>query len=246
MLTSMDDVALGRRFRALRHRLGWRQADVGIAAGLSQDTVSRTEVGRIETVSIPALRRHARALGAELRISLWFRGAELDRLMDEGHAALVGAIIARLESLGWETRPEVTFAVYAERGSIDVVAWHAATRTLLVVEVKTELVSIEETLRRLDVKVRNVAEVVSERFGWRPLRVARLLVLPDDTTTRSHVRRHDAVLLRAFPLRGPRIRAWLREPSGAVGGLLFAPYTRGARTRRPASARKRVHRRSSA
>jgi transcriptional regulator with XRE-family HTH domain len=239
----MDDVALGRRFRALRHRLGWRQADVGASAELSQGTISRTERGQIEDVSIPALRRHAKALGAELRISLWFRGAELDRLMDEGHAALVGAIIARLEVLGWETRPEVTFAVYPDRGSMDVVAWHAATRTLLVIEVKTELVSIEETLRRLDVKVRNAAKVVSKRFGWEPLRVAHLLVLPDDTTTRTQVQRHDAVLRRAFPLRGPRLRSWLREPSGAMGGLLFAPYTREARTRRPASARKRVRRR---
>lgn len=239
----MDDVALGRRFRALRHRLGRRQEDLGAGAGLSQSTVSRTERGQLEAVSLPALRRHAKALGAELRISLWFRGAELDRLMDEGHATLVGAVLERLQALGWEAHPEVTFAVFADRGSIDVLAWHGATRTLLVVEVKTELVSIEETLRRLDVKVRNASKVATERFGWRPLRVTRLLVLPDDTTTRSHVRRHDTVLRRAFPTRGPLLRAWLHDPADAVGGLLFVPYTRGARARRPASARKRVHRR---
>ncbi len=43
-------------------------------------------------------------------------GGELDRLMDEGHAALVGAVVARLNSLGWETRPEVSFSVYGESG----------------------------------------------------------------------------------------------------------------------------------
>ena len=169
MIGAMDDAGLGRRFRALRHRLGWRQQDVGDRAGISQDVVSLAELGRVEDVSIRALRRHARALGAELHLELWFRGAELDRLLDEGHAVLVGAVASRLASLGWEVRPEVSFAVYGERGSIDLVAWHAASRTLLVIEVKTELASLEETLRRHDAKARLAAGVVAERFGWRPV-----------------------------------------------------------------------------
>ena len=80
--------------------------------------MSLVECGRIEDVSVRALRRHARALGAELRLELRFRGGELDRLVDEGHAALVGAVAGRLEAFGWETRPEVSFAVFGERGSI--------------------------------------------------------------------------------------------------------------------------------
>lgn len=236
----MDDVALGRRFRALRHRLGLRQSDVGEAAGLSQDTVSRVERGLLELVSLPALRRVAVAMGGELRIELWFRGAELDRLIDEGHAALVGAVAARLVALGWELRPEVSFAVYGERGSIDLAAWHPASGTLLVIEVKTELASIEETLRRLDVKVRLSAAIVRERFGWEPRRVARLIVLPDGTTARAQVRRHDDVLRAAFPVRGPRLRAWLRTPVGSVAGLAFVPFTRGARGSRPPAARRRI------
>lgn len=241
----MDDAALGRRFRTLRHRLGWRQSDVGEAAGVSQDTVSRVERGLLELVSLPALRRLAAGLGGELRLELWFRGAELDRLLDEGHAALVGAVAARLVSLGWELRPEVSFAVYGERGSIDLVAWHPASRTLLVIEVKTELASIEETLRRLDVKVRLAAAIVRERFGWEPRRVARLIVLPDGTTARAQVRRHDDVLRAAFPVRGPRLRAWLRAPVGSVSGLAFVPFRRGARGSRPPAVRKRIRSRGS-
>jgi transcriptional regulator with XRE-family HTH domain len=242
MLGAMDDVALGRRFRALRHRLGWRQQDAGDAADVSQDTVSRTERGRIADVSVRALRRQAEALGGELRIELWFRGPELDRLLDAGHAALVGAVAARLEGLGWELRPEVSFAVFGERGSIDLLAWDAGSRILLVIEVKTELVSVEETLRRLDAKVRLAAGVARERFGWEPVRVARLLVLPDGTTARSQVRRHDAVLRAAFPVRGPRLRAWLRAPSGTVAALAFVPFTQGTRGSRPPAVRKRIRR----
>jgi transcriptional regulator with XRE-family HTH domain len=217
----MDDVRLGRRFRALRHRLGWRQSDVGDTAGVSQDLVSLIERGRIPDVSVRALRAVAAALGGELRLELWFRGAELDRLMDEGHAALVGAVAARLEQLGWQVRPEVSFAVFREHGSIDLVAWHPASRTLLVIEVKTELVSVEETLRRHDVKVRLAAAVVRDRFGWEPARVARLLVLPDASTPRRAVRRQEAVLRTAYPLRGAALRAWLASPAGSVAGLAF-------------------------
>jgi len=238
----MDDMRLGRRYRALRHRLGWRQADVGEVADVSQDLVSLVERGRIDEVSVRALRRHAHALGGELRLSLWFRGAELDRLLDEGHAALLGAVSRRLETLGWEVRPEVSYAIFGERGSIDLVAWHAASGTLLVIEIKTELVSVEETLRRHDAKVRLAARVVEERFGWNPRRVARLLVLPDDSTPRRQVRRHAAVLDAAYPLRGPSLRRWLADPSGSIAGLAFQAPTSDARTNRSPVSRRRIHR----
>ena len=236
----VDDGRLGARFRVLRHRFGWRQVDVGARAGLSQDVISLIENGRLEDVSVRALRRVARVLGGDLRIDLWFRGGELDRLMDEGHAALVGAVARRLEALGWETRPEVSFAVFAERGSIDLASWHAASRTLLVIEVKTELTSIEETLRRHDAKVRLAADVVAERFGWRPVRVARLLVLPDATTPRRQVRRHDPVLRSAYPMRGHSLRTWLRSPAGSAAGLAFVPPTTNRRAAGGPVSRRRI------
>lgn len=42
-----------------------------------------------------------------------------------------------LQSHGWLPRVEATYSRFGERGSIDVLAFHAATRTLLVVEIKT-------------------------------------------------------------------------------------------------------------
>ncbi len=155
---------------------------------------------------------------------------------------MVGAVVRRLGALGWEVRPEVSFAVFGERGSIDVVAWHAATRTLLVVEVKTELTSVEETLRRHDVKVRLAATVVGERFGWRPARVARLLVLPDATTPRRQVARHEAVLRSAYPLRGPALRGWLAAPSGSAASLAYAPITTSGRIARRSPTSRRIRR----
>jgi len=236
----MQDTELGRRYRVLRHRLGSRQKDVGDAANVSQDLVSLIECGHIEDVSVRALRGVADALGAELRLDLSFRGAELDRLLDEGHAALVEAVLRRLEALGWEVRPEVSFAVFGERGSIDIVAWHAASRVLLVIEVKTELASVEETLRRHDVKVRLAARVVKERFGWEPARVARLLVLPDGSTPRRQVARHEASLRAAYPMRGPALRRWLAAPSGSIAGLAYMPLTKNGRADRQSVRPQRI------
>jgi len=215
---------------------------VGAAAGVSQDLVSLIECGRIVDVSVRALRAVATALGADLAIEVGFRGGELDRLLDEGHAAIVAVVIGRLQALGWELRPEVSFAVYGERGSIDILAWHAASRTLLVIEVKTELTSIEETLRRHDVKVRLAAGVVRERFGWQAATVARLLVLPTGTTQRRQVARHSSVLNSAYPLRGQALRRWLAAPSGSTAGLAYVPLARKSRPNPTVTSRRRIRR----
>ena len=102
--------------------------------------------------------------------------------------------------------------------------------------------SLEETLRRHDAKVRLAAGVVAERFGWWPVRVGRLMVLPDGTTPRRQVGRHDAVLRTAYPLRGPALRAWLRAPVGSVAGLAFLPSTNDGRTTGRVTSRRRVAR----
>ena len=237
----MDDQRVGRVLRALRHRLGWRQVDVASAAGLTQDDVSRAERGRMRNLT--KLRRHGAALDADVVIIIRWRGGEIDRLLDEGHASIAGWVVALLTKLGWEVQAEVSFAVRGERGSIDILAWHEPSRTLLVVEVKTELASLEETLRRHDTKQRLAASVGSERLGWeRPKSVCRLLVLPALSTPRRHVARHAAVLDVAYRLRGEDARRWLRAPDGSPSLLLFVPVTRGTRGRRDDVSRRRVRR----
>ena len=236
----MDDIRLGARFRALRHRLRWRQADVGTRARLSQDLISLVERGRIDEVSIRALRAHARALDAELVIELRWRAGELDRLMDEGHATLVATVCRLLAEAGWTVQPEVSFSVYGERGSIDVLAWHAGACLLLVVEVKTSLTSVEETLRRHDIKLRLAPGVAKERFGWVTDGVARMLVLPDVSTARRRAARLAAVLDRVYPVRGRAAGAWLRQPFGVRGMLLFLSLTPSGRGGRVPVTSRRV------
>jgi transcriptional regulator with XRE-family HTH domain len=217
--------------------------DLARRARLGQSTVSLLERGHIDGLSIRALRRACAALDADLVLLVRWRGGDLDRLLDERHARL-GARLARiLESLRWEVSPEVTFAIYGERGSIDLLAWHAATRTLLVVEIKSELTSAEETLRRLDVKVRLAPQVAVQRLGWRPAKVARLLVLPADRTSRRRVAAHSGIMARAFPTATAAVRHWLRHPSGSIAGLLFVTDSDHDGPRHRLAAQKRIKRR---
>ena len=236
----MDDQRIGRVIRAIRHQKGWRQVDVARKARLSQAIVSRAELGGIGQLTVATLRKLASAVGAEAVVTVRWRAADLDRLMDEGHATLVGAVVDLLTNAGWVVHTEVSFSVYGERGSVDVVGWHAATRTLLVVEVKTELVSIEETIRTLDVKVRLAAEVVTDRFGWEPLVRSHLLVLPARSTQRRQAGRHASVLERGFPIRGQELRRWIGSPDRSAGGLLFVPLTTAAGTKSGVLSRKRI------
>ena len=239
------DVRIGARFRALRHRLGWRQADLAARAGVSHGVVSLIERGRLEQVSIQKLRRVAASLDADFVVQLRWRAGDLDRLVDEGHATLVGVVSSLLTGLGWLVRIEVTYAIYGERGSIDILAWDAPTRTLLVVEVKTELTSVEETLRKHGEKARLAPRIADEQFGWKTAAVARLLTLPDRSTARRRVERHRAVLDPVYPTRGPEIRRWIQDRAGARDGLLFVPPGRD-HANRPGIARKRIRLRKQA
>lgn len=242
----VDDIRLGRGIRAIRHRLDWRQDDLASRAKVSQDAVSRAERGKVEEMTLRRLRSITGALDAELVVMLRWRGGDLDRLLDEGHATVLGAIVRLLEAYGWQVAAEVSYAVFSERGSVDLLAWHEASRCLLVVEIKTDLVSVEATLRKHDEKVRLAGRIAAERFGWSPAAIARMLVLPDTSTARRRVARHAAVLDAAYPIRSDALRQWLQAPvasAGSVSGLLFAPNTRGTRGIQRRVTRKRIRRR---
>ena len=173
---------------------------------------------------------------------IW-RGGGLDRLLDERHVGLVSATLTMLRRLGWEVAVEVTYSVYGERGSIDILAFNAALRIALVIEVKTELTSVEQLGRKLHEKVRLVrTRLCLERFGWKPVALGRLVILPATDTARRNVAQNDAVLETLFPARGRDVRSWLRKPVGDIAGLLFVASTNGrsvtARLPEPTRVRK--------
>ena len=221
----MDDAKVGRALRSIRHHLRLRQRDVAEQAGLSQQVVSDLESFGLDRVSVGVARRVAAALGAEVSVAVRWRGAQIDRVRDEAHAVVVAETSAMLDAAGWSIAAEVTYAWYGERGSIDLLAFHAPTRTLLVVEAKTEIASVEETLRRHDQKVRLARRIALDRLGWSAGDVTRMLAVRDTRTARRRIERHGGVFGRAYPTRGWAARGWLSSPARTPGLLLFLSDT---------------------
>ena len=213
----MNDSELGGVVRALRHRRGWRQADLGAEAGVSGGVVGLLERGRADRVSITAVRRIMTALGIRLEWDAGYRGAELSRLRDADHARFEEWLARRLEAVGWSVAPEVSFNHYGDRGRIDLLAYHPPTRTVLVVEVKTVVADIQGLLGNLDTK-RRVAPGVARSLAWGATHVVPLLAVREGTTNRRRIATHDRLFGR-FSLRGPNAMSWLRQPSVSASGI---------------------------
>lgn len=79
---------IGRKVRFLRLRARLRQADLAEQAFVSRGVVSLIERDRLESVTVGTLQRVVDALDARLWLDVQKAGAELDRLLDAGHAGL--------------------------------------------------------------------------------------------------------------------------------------------------------------
>lgn len=238
-----DDIQTGRIVQDLRISRNLTQTQVAARAGVSRPTVSRLEHGLIDGITVGKLRAISRALGMPPIVSLGWRSAEIDRLRDRLHASMVEHVGMVLKGSGWELVPEYSFNQYGERGSTDILAWHPASRALLIVETKTRLFDVQDTLMTIDRKRRLVPGLAARDFGWRPQLVGAVLVFPDMSTHRHVVSRHAATFAAALPHRQVEVRHWLAQPSNALHGLWFLPISHGddigQRSRRRRASRSR-------
>ena len=224
---------LPRAVRHLRRQRGWRQADLGDHAGTSRHFVSRVERGLIRRVPLGRIDALVEALGASVDITVRWQGERLDRLMDREHAATQERAAASLRSLGWLTTVEVSFNHYGDRGRVDVLAYHPPTACVLVGEVKSVIGDVQETLGRIDVKVR-LGRNLAASAGWTVVRgMVPALIVTEGRTARRVVASHPTLFAR-FSTRGRWATAWLRDPSmpPPTGLLWFVslPDAHGART----------------
>jgi len=218
----MDSILFGRGVKAMRLRKRWRQDDLAAAAHVSRGVIARIEQGHAARVTIETLDKVAAALGGRVACRLTWNGEGLDRLLDAEHAAIVEAVVRVLRSADWLVATEVSFNHFGERGSIDVFAFHAESRVVLVVEVKSVVPDVQATLVTLDRKERLAREIARER-GWDAVAVARLLVIADNRTARRRIETHAATFGNAFPDRALAVRRWLAAPDArrALRGLWF-------------------------
>lgn len=233
----MNDLAIGRVFRRIRQRRGWRQQDVAARARISDSLYSELERGQFDGVSLGRIRRVAAVLEIDLFIEPRWRGAALDRVLSGRHASMTEAVAEMLVKSGWDVRPEVSFNLAGERGIIDLVAWHSQTRTFLLVEIKTELADVNALLGISDRRGR-LAVQIAAACEWDPGSIAQWLVVAEGRTNRRRVAEHRTILKASFPGDGRSVAGWLARPVGGTRVLWFLPDSseRGVgRTRAPRS-----------
>jgi transcriptional regulator with XRE-family HTH domain len=245
----MSDQRLGAAVRHVRIRRGWRQHDLANRAGVSQATVSRIERGHIGTLSLARLRSVAATLDIRVDVLGRWRAGDLDRLINARHSALHEVVARYFVGLpAWLNEPEVSFAIYGERGVIDILAWHPGRRALLVIELKTDIADVNELVGTVDRKRRLAARVARER-GWdvgAEATVSVWVIVAAGRTNRRRVDAHGSMLRAAFPLDGRGIGRWLREPVGSVRCLSFWPDSHRQNVGRGIAPVRRVVRRSRA
>lgn len=240
MMPGVNWIRVGQTFRAIRLRLRLRQQDVAARVGMSRSVISLIERGHIEHLSFGTVSRVAGVLEIRLDVIPRWRGGDLDRLLNAGHSQLhelIGEIFDRLRE--WVRGVEVSFAIHFERGLIDVLAFHPPTGSLLVIELKTEIVDVQELVGRVDIKARLARRIAHDR-GWEASSVSTWVALAESRTNRRRLAAHRSMLRSAFPDDGRRLRAWLGQPTGRVNALSFVTDASGGSIGRKIAYRRRV------
>jgi hypothetical protein len=186
------------------------------------------------------IRAVAAALGADVDIRIRWQGADLDRITSAAHAELhesIAAYLARWPE--WIWRPEVSFSIWGERGVIDILAWHAGSRSLLIIELKTELTDPQDLVATMGRRVR-LGREIARGLGWHPTSVSAWVIVVESSTNRRRVAHHSRLLRTAFPDDGHAIRRWLRAPGGSVSALSFWSEVHPGSVRRSVGHVKRV------
>lgn len=238
----MDEQRIGASLRALRLRRRLTQEEARVQAKIPRAVAMLIEAGRLERVRFGDIRAYAKALGARFDGSVLWQGTDLDRMLNRGHARLHEAMASWLAIVGgWLAVPEASFAVGRERGVIDILAWHAVTRTLLVIELKTRIVDINDLMATMDIRGRVARRIASER-GWDPSAIGLWVVVAPARTNGRVLAEHATVLRAKFPGDGRTMRRWLANPSGSVAALSFMPQVHLGDLGRDATTPKRVRR----
>ncbi len=224
------ETRIGQALRETRRSIGWSQTEVAARAGLSSSMVGKVEAGSSNS-SLRVVVALADALGIrlDLRVDTPFL-ADRVRQRDPAHARCIAYCRRRFEAAGWRTASEVE-VVGRSRGWIDVVAYEPRGRTLLVVEVKTELLDLGELERQLG-RYGREAWTVARRLGWPTSRVVEMvLFLATDANDRRLAANRELLAL-SFPTRAHDLArsvahggAWADRARGLA---MIDPYGRRA------------------
>lgn len=144
---------LGTALREARLAVRMTQAQVALAAGVSQGWISELERGQGTTASIESWAAIAAAVDDELAAFLQ-RAAGADRPRDHEHLRRQQLVIERALGGGWRAIPEAPIDLDRLRSrSVDILLTRAVRLEAAVVEVWDFVADGGEAMRGLDAKV---------------------------------------------------------------------------------------------
>jgi hypothetical protein len=202
-----------------------------------QSLISTLERGITTDLRLSDVDRILRALGVRYRLDLDPPAIEPHHQVDLVHARCVSHVERRLRAIGWEVAREVEIGGDRSRGWIDLLAWRPDRRTLLVVEIKTEILDIGAIERQMNWYERE-ARAAARRLGWHARSIgAALLVLQSDANERT-ISANRVLLGSAFPIRATALGNALRrsEPPDRRALAMIDPRSHRAAWLRPAHA----------
>ena len=226
ILAAVDDQRIGTMLRAIRIKKRWRQTDVAAKARVSRWVGTRIEQGRLASIPFGKIRAVAAALDARIDATVRWQGGDLPHLLSARHSQMHEVMARYFAGLAdWVGARSVVLDL-RRGGIIDSLAWHPTRRILLVIELESEIVDVNEMLGTLDRKRRLAAEIARKR-GWHPLTVATWLVIAPGRTNRRAIAEHQTVLRAKLPADGAAMRRWLRDPLGSIDALSVLPSVHG-------------------
>jgi hypothetical protein len=105
---------------------------------------------------------------------------------------------------------------------MDMLAFHASSGCLLVIELKSAVIDINDLMGNLDRKRRLAAQVAAER-GWHARSISTWIIVGRGRTNQRRLGAHRTVLRTAYPDSGRAVRSWLLGPSGTMAALSTWP-----------------------
>ncbi len=207
---------------------------------MSRSLISLIERGHFDLISLAVLRRVAKVLDITIVVNARWRAGDLDRLLNAGHSALHEAVARYLDDApGWLASPEVSFAVFGERGIIDILAFHAPTGSLLVIELKTDVVDVQEMVGTFDRKQRLALGIARDR-GWIASSASSWLVIAESSVNRRRVDAHRVMLRNAYPQGVHELRRWVQAPVRTIHAMSFLSNANRGSTNQRATPIRRV------
>jgi hypothetical protein len=128
-------------------------------------------------MSVDDLRTIGGAIGVRLELLPRWRGGAFDRLLDQGHARIGEHATRVLVRASWQVVLEYSFNHFGERGSVDIVAWHEPTRTLVLIEIKTRVFDLQDLLSSSHRKARVVPGLLRRERALGAVNLGRIVVL---------------------------------------------------------------------